>query len=310
MTHPFRFGVQASTVHDSAGWTGLARGVEAAGYSTLLMPDHFDEQLAPMPALAHAAAVTTDLRVGALVWDNDYKHPVVLAKEVATLDVLSGGRVEMGLGAGWMRTDYERSGIPYDPNAVRVDRFEESLGIYDAIFAGETVDHEGEHYRLSGYVGHPAPVQRPRPPLLIGGGGPRVLGIAARHADIVGINPNLREGEVGAGALADVVPDAVDTKVARVREAAGARFADIELNLRVFFVQVTDDRDGALAGMAEMFGVDAEVVGSSPYVMVGTTDQIADRCRAVRDRWGFSYLVFGADVWEALAPTVGDLAGT
>src|SRR6478672_8692661 len=168
---PFRFGVQASSAADAKAWVDLAQQVEALGYSTLTMPDHFGDQLAPVPALMAAASVTTTLRVGALVWDNDYKHPVVLAKELATMDLLSEGRLEIGLGAGWMISDYEQAGMPYDPAPVRIDRFVEGLEIIRRSMGGEKFSFAGTHYRIDGYAGRPLPVQRPCPPILVGGGG-------------------------------------------------------------------------------------------------------------------------------------------
>src|SRR6476619_1049807 len=218
---PFRFGVQASSAADAKAWVDLAQQVEALGYSTLTMPDHFGDQLAPVPALMAAASVTTALRVGALVWDNDYKHPVVLAKELATMDVLSGGRLEVGLGAGWMATDYEQSGIPYDSNKVRVDRFEAGLAVIKSSLRGEPFSFKGEHYTITDYTGFPRPVQSPHPPVLVGGGGKRVLSIAAREADIVGINGNLAAGAIGPAAIASMTAEAVDQKIATVVATAG-----------------------------------------------------------------------------------------
>ncbi len=197
-----------------------------------------------------AADATTELHVGALVFDNDYKHPVVLAKEAATLDILSGGRFELGLGAGWMTTDYEQSGIPLDPPKVRVDRMVEGIAVMKGMFADGPFSYAGEHYTIDGLDGRPKPLTRPHPPILIGGGGKRVLSIAAREADIVGINPNMRSGEVGVDAAADAVASAFDRKIQWVKQAAGDRFDDIELNCLTFFTKVTDDRecDGREAG--------------------------------------------------------------
>ncbi|HVN50318.1 MAG TPA: TIGR03621 family F420-dependent LLM class oxidoreductase, partial [Acidimicrobiales bacterium] len=182
MAHPrrFRFGVQASTAASGDDWRALARRVEDLGYSTLFMPDHFGDQLAPVPALMAAADATSELRIGALVFDNDYKHPVVLAKEAATLDLLSGGRLELGVGAGWMVSDYEQAGMAYDPPKVRVDRFAEGLAVIKGLFAEGELHFEGEHYRIEGLDGRPKPVARPHPPILIGGGAKRMLSIAAR----------------------------------------------------------------------------------------------------------------------------------
>src|SRR3954452_5801741 len=184
MAHPrkLRFGIQTNKADSGPAWAELARKVEGLGYSSLFLPDHFGDQLAPLPAMMAAAAATTTLRVGALVFDNDYKHPVVLAKELATIDRLSGGRVEIGLGAGWMRTDYEQSGIPYDAPSVRVDRFEEGLAIIAGLMGADPVTFSGTHYQVDGMVGLPRPIQSPRPPILIGGGMKRMLTIAGRQA--------------------------------------------------------------------------------------------------------------------------------
>ncbi len=309
MQRPFRFGIQASAVRDRAGWVALARRAEESGYSTLTMPDHFTEQLAPIPALMCAADATERLRVGALVWDTDYRHPVVFAKELATLDVLSEGRLEIGLGAGWMTTDYEQSGIPYDPARVRIDRFEEALAVIKGAFAEGRFDHRGAHYTIDGYEGLPKPLQRPRPPLLIGGGGKRMLTIAARQADIVGINGNLAPGAVGAEVLATMTAESVDEKLAVVRAAAGERFADIELNVRIFMVTFTDQRAATLDGLAAAIGYDRSGVEATPFALVGTPRQMADDLLARRERWGFSYVVVGQEDLEQFAPVVAELAG-
>jgi probable F420-dependent oxidoreductase len=306
---PFRFGVQASTAADGQAWTALARQVEALGYSTLTMPDHFGDQLAPVPALMAAASVTTTLRVGALVWDNDYKHPVVLAKELATMDVLSGGRLEIGLGAGWMATDYEQSGIPFDSNKVRVDRFEESLTVIKSAMRGDPFSFSGEHYTITDYTGSPRPVQSPCPPVLIGGGGPRVLSIAARVADIVGINGTLAAGAIGPDAIASMTAEAVDQKIEAVRAAAGSRIDDIEFNVRAFLVRVTDDREGATEQIAGFVSVDPEMVRATPFVLIGTPEEIVEDLLQRRERWGFNYVIVGGEDVEPFAPVVAALAG-
>src|SRR5215469_6245 len=187
----FRFAVQVGHTATGQEWADLAREAESLGYASLSMPDHFGEQFAVGPALAAAAAATTTLRIGTLVYDNDYRHPVVLAKEAATLDVLSGGRLELGLGAGWQTTDYEQSGIPCDPVGVRIDRMVEGLRVLKGLMADGPFSFQGEHYAVAGLDGLPKPVQRPHPPVLIGGGGRRILGIAGREADIVGIGVNM-----------------------------------------------------------------------------------------------------------------------
>jgi probable F420-dependent oxidoreductase len=308
-SRPFRFGVQASTALDASAWIALARNVESLGYSTLTMPDHFDDQFAPVPALMAAAAATETLRVGALVWDNDYKHPVVLAKELATIDVLSGGRLEIGLGAGWLATDYQKSGIPYDSNKVRVDRFEEGLAVIKAAMSGEAFSFVGSHYTINDFTGTPRPVQSPCPPILVGGGGKRVLSIAASQADIIGINGTLSAGAVGPDAVATMTAAAVDQKVEIVHAAAGARLDHLEFNVRAFLVRVTDDRDAAVEQIAGFVQVDPSMVLESPFVLIGTPTQIVEDLLRRRERWGFSYVIVGADDVESFAPVVSELAG-
>ncbi len=306
----FRFGVQAHLAPTGEDWAALARKVEGLGYSTLFIPDHFGEQLAPVPALMAAADATTDLHVGALVFDNDYKHPVVLAKEAATIDILSGGRLELGIGAGWMTTDYERSGIPLDPPKVRVDRMVEGIAVMKGMFADGAFSYQGEHYTIEGLDGMPKPVTRPHPPILIGGGGKRVLSIAAREADIVGINPNLRSGEVGPDSAADAVASAFERKVEWVKEAAGARFDEIELNCLTFLTIVTDDRESMAERLAPVFSVPPAEVLDIPHAFLGTVDQICEDLENRRARWGVSYFVVQSDGLDAMAPVVARLAGT
>jgi probable F420-dependent oxidoreductase len=309
-THrPFRFGVQVSKAADAKGWADLARKTEDLGFSTFTMPDHFSDQFAPIPALVAAADATTTLRVGMLVLDNDYRHPVVLAKEAATLDLLSDGRLELGLGAGWERTDYEKSGMPYDPPGTRIDRFLEGLTIVRGLFAGGPYSFEGEHYTVTDLDGTPKPVQA-HVPLIVGGGGPRMLALAAREADIVGVNFDLRSGAVDAATTSTGTAAEVDKKIDIIRAAAGDRFDDLELNIRVFVNVVTDDREGMAERLAPGFGVAPSDALEIPFALVGTTAQIIETIRARRERWGFSYVIFGADDLDRMAPVVAELAGT
>jgi probable F420-dependent oxidoreductase len=312
MAHPrkFRFGVQASTAGSAAEWATLARKVEDLGFSSLFLPDHFGDQLHPVPAMMAAADATTDLRVGALVFDNDFKHPVVLAKEMATIDVLSGGRVEFGLGAGWMNTDYEQSGIPKERDGVRIAKMVEALEICRGLWSDGPCDFKGEHYTITGLDGLPKPVQQPHPPILIGGGGPKMLRIAAQQADIVGINPRLTAGEVTAEAGLDARASVVDEKVQWIRDAAGDRFDELELNILVFFGTVTDDARGMAEGLAGAFGISPDEALELPYAWFGTVDEICEKLRAARDRWGTSYFVLQKDAMDAMAPVVAQLTGT
>jgi probable F420-dependent oxidoreductase len=305
---PFRFGIQASAAPTRSQWVALARQAEANGFDVLTMPDHFGDQLAPIPALMTAADVTTTLRVGALVFDNDYKHPVVLAKELATMDVLSDGRIEIGLGAGWMISDYEQSGIPHDSAAVRIDRFVEGLHIVKRAMQPGAFSFEGTHYTITDYDGLPKPVQH-RPPVLIGGGGPRVLGIAAREADIVGINATMHAGRVGPEAIATMTAEAVDDKVAIVRKAAGDRLSDIELNIRAFMVNVTDDGHHAREGLSKMLGVEQSMIETTPFALIGSPSELVEKLIERRERWGFSYVIVGAEDVETFAPVVARLHG-
>ncbi len=308
--HPFRFGVQCHRAASAAEWAATARRVEDLGYSTLMVPDHFGDQLAPLAALQAAADATSSLRVGALVLDNDFRHPVVLAKEAATIDLLSGGRLELGVGAGWMRTDYEQSGIPHDPAGVRIDRMVESIAVLKGLFADGAFSFAGEHYTVTGLDGLPKPVQKPHPPLIVGGGGRRVLSVAAREADIVGINVNLAAGEVGRDAGRNATPDATAEKVAWVREAAGERFDDLELNVLVFVVMITDDRQSAAEALAGGFGISPEEALATPHALVGTMEQIVEDLQERRERYGISYVVVQEGGLDAMAPVIDRLAGT
>lgn len=306
---PFRFGVQASKAGSRKEWVELAKSTEDNGFSTLTMPDHFTDQLAPVPALMSAADATSKLRIGALVWDNDYKHPVVLAKELATMDLLSDGRLEIGIGAGWMATDYEQSGMVYDRPGVRIDRFLEGLEIIKRAMTGEKFSFTGQHYKITDYVSAPLPVQRPCPPILIGGGGPRVLKLAAQLADIVGINPSMKDGTVNAETITHMTADAVSEKIKIVENAAGTRMQNIELNIRTFLVNICDSADEAINGTANMFKVAPEMIANSPFALMGPPAKIAEDLLARRERWGLSYIIVGGEDVNSFAPVIKILAG-
>ena len=307
---PFRFGVQLEKAETGASWRATARAIEDLGYSTLFIPDHFGDQFGPLVALTVAAEATTTLRVGSLVFGNDYRHPVVLAKEVATLDLISEGRVEFGLGAGWMTTDYEQSGIAADPAGMRISRMAESLAVLKALWSTGEATYQGEYYQVTAALGEPKPVQRPHPPIIIGGGGQRVLSIAAREADIVGVNPSLAAGYIGPEVLETTTAEYYHQRIEWIRKAAGSRFDQLELQVLTFLVQVVPDRDEALAGLASMLSVTPEQVAGSPIALVGTTDQIIETLRQRREEFGFSYIVVHEAEMEALAPVVATLAGT
>lgn len=307
----FRFGVMSPRGESAKQYRENARKCEALGYSTLFVPDHFvDHPLAPIPAMAMVAEATTTLRVGVLVLGNDYKHPVVLAREAATLDLLSDGRLELGLGAGWMTVDYEKAGMQLDPPGVRVDRLAESIAVLKGLLADGEFSFDGKHYQISDLDGGPRPVQQPIP-ILVGGGAKRVLSLAAREADIVGINANLRRGEAEhPDAAKSLSAAATDQKLQWVRHAAGDRFDDLEIQQYAGFVHFTDDRESLAAAMAPAFDVTPEVALETPIAIVGTVEQMVEDLLARRERWQMSYVVVDDAVAEPFAPVVERLAGT
>jgi probable F420-dependent oxidoreductase len=310
MTKPFRFAVQTSFAPDGRTWRDRARKCEDLGYSTLYIPDHFGEQFAPLVALTAAAEATTKLNVGSLVFDNDYRHPQVLAKEIATLDLFSEGRVEFGIGAGWMRSDYDESGMAYDTPGTRIDRMVEGLTVVKGLLSEPKFSFSGKHYTLTEAQGQPRPHSQPHPPILIGGGGKRVLSIAAREADIVGVNPNLSAGYVGPEVAQSARPARYRERIEWIREAAADRFADLELQVLTFFVQVGTDEKKAAADIAPLFGIDPDEALEIPLALVGTVDQICETLQKRREEYGFSYVVVHDGEMDLFAPVVERLAGT
>ncbi len=306
----FRFGVAVSKSRSRKEFTELARKAESLGYSTLFIPDHFvDHDLAPTIGLAHAAAVTDTLRVGTFVLGNDYKHPVVCAREMASLDLLSDGRLELGIGAGWMTADYEKAGIPLDRPGVRIARLAEAITIMKGLFAPGPFTFHGEHYRVTDLEGMPKPVQQPVP-FFVGGGAPKILTLAAREAQIIGINANLRSGDGTApDAARSMTPQATDEKIEWVRDAAGARFDDLELQALIGFVYVTDDAKRILEGIAGTFGVSVEDARLAPPCLVGSEDDIVASLEERRERWQMSYHVIDDGAIDTFAPIVARLAG-
>lgn len=308
--HPFRFGIQCKGPADPVGWPALARKVEDLGWSTLTVADHLDDQLAPVPATMAAAAATTTLRVGTMVLANDYRHPVMVAKEAATLDVLTGGRFELGIGAGWMTSDYEAAGIPLDRPGLRIDRLAEALPILRGLWADEPLTFGGHHYRVRALHGRPTPTTPGGPRIVIGGGGERLLRLAAQHADVVAINVNLRAGVIDERAFPDGTPEATDRKLAWIHDAAGHRFDDLELQVRVHLAMVTNDRDKVIAEMAPAFGLTPDEASETPHALIGSAEQICDQLIERRERWGISYLGLSGDQLDAFAPVIARLAGT
>ncbi|MGH2418648.1 MAG: TIGR03621 family F420-dependent LLM class oxidoreductase, partial [Candidatus Limnocylindria bacterium] len=284
---PFRFAVYTNNSDDVDRWTEFAQRVESLGYAALYVTDHLSRQLAPTAALAAAAAVTTTLRIGPYVFANDFRHPLIVAREAATLDRLSGGRLDLGLGAGWKRGDYRQLGLAYDPPAVRIDRMIESLGIIKRLLGGEEVTHEGRFYRLDRARVQPAPIQRPHPRIMLGGGGPRVLAIAAREAQIVSFVPQF--SATGRPMARHATESALAGRVAQVRSAAGTRFDELELNVFVGDAGVVGGPQpfsSSLGALVKSAG--PAVAGGSPYLLYGTIDQLREAMLRRRERTGVS----------------------
>jgi probable F420-dependent oxidoreductase len=308
-THRFRFAAELHAPFEGSTWADTVREIEALGYSTLFVPDHFDEGLGPITAMATAAMVTTTLNVGSLVFDCDYRHPAILARELASIDAVSEGRLEVGLGAGWKRLDYEWSGIPMDAPKVRVDRMIEHTKIIKALFREEPVTFHGEHYRITDLVGSPRPHRPAGPPILIGGGQRRVLGFAGHVADIVGVNASIHSGEIDTDAAHDAMPARIDEKVEWLRAGAGARFDDIEINAWLAAAEITDDTAGVAELMGQLFSADPKDVLASPLTLIGSLGECADRLIERRERWGYSYTTIPADKARDFAPLVAELTG-
>ncbi|HKZ12505.1 MAG TPA: TIGR03621 family F420-dependent LLM class oxidoreductase [Solirubrobacterales bacterium] len=308
--HPFRFGVEMMEPFDGMSWAESARELEALGYSTLFAPDHFDEGLGPLTAMAAAAAATTKLRVATAVFAADFRHPAVLARELASIDLLSEGRLEVGLGAGYQVNDYRASGIPMDPPKVRVDRLIEYVAVLRGLFAEGPFSYAGEHFQIDALDGTPHPFTPGGPPIFVAGGGPRMLRFAARHADIVGVNPSLPTSERREEARRDGVATRIDEKFALIREAAGDRYEDLVFHGWLQAAQVTEDARGAAAQIgAALGGLDRDDVLESPFVLLGSVEEIVARLHERRERWGYSYYTVQQPSAYDFAPVLAALRG-
>lgn len=318
---PFRFSVQAFQADSAADWLATARRAEELGYSTLFTTDHYfgpgaiaDQSghrpvdVAPISAMTAAAMATTTLRVGCRVFCVDYHNPVVLAKELATLDMLSGGRVEVGLGAGWIAAEYEGIGVTQDRAGVRIERLKEAVDLLRRHWSGEPLDVRGKYVRAAGFAGRPVPVQPP--PVLIGGGAPRVLGAAGELADIVSINFNNAAGKLGSASVAGSDEQATAEKIGWIRDGAGDRFDALELEIAAYFVSVGDDAAGALDAMASRFGVAPSALAVHPHALIGTVDAVCEQLQRRREIYGVSYVNVAQRSMDAFAPVVAQLAGT
>ena len=304
---PFRFSVLSSTTPTMTAWREHARFAEGDGYSALFVTDHLDNQFGPLVAAAVAAEATTSLHVGTLVLNNDLRNPVVLAKEFATLGLAAEGRVEVGFGAGWLRSDYAEAGINYDDPATRVDRLAESLTIMKSLWNNDETTFAGKHYTVDGARCDPRPTSPPR--VMVGGGSKRILTIAAQQADVVGVNTNLASGEKGDDLASSATFDHYDRCLAWVRDAAGERFSSLELQIAAVAVMIVDSRRAATQ-IASMLGLGGETALDLPIVLIGTVDELCERLIERRERWGFSNVVVPGEAAETFAPVVARLAGT
>ncbi len=322
MTRPFRFGCQAYNASSRAEWKDKARRAEDLGFSSFMLADHYIgpgpalsatnhplQSLAAVPAIAVAAEATTSIKVGARVMCIDYRNPAVLVKEMATLDLLSDGRLEMGLGAGWLQGEYEAMGVPWDPAGVRITRLGEVVRMAKLLMADGEVNFEGTTgVRAVGFEGLPKTVQRPHPPIMIGGGAERVLKLAAREADIVSFNFDNSSGKIGPDVPTSGA-EAVARKVAWVREGAGDRFDQLELEIAAYFTFVGDKGLQMAEAMAGRFGLDVPQMLTHPHGLFGSVDAICDELERRREQFGISYVTVGDSVAEAFGPVIARLAG-
>lgn len=309
MARPFRFGGGLLNAASAAEWADAARALESSGYDVLWTGDHFSPNLlAPVPALLAAAQATSRLRVACTVFDNDFRHPAALAKEVATVDLLSNGRFEFGIGAGYNKAEYDAVGLAFETPAVRVSRLTEALLIIKGLWGESPFSFSGRHYCITNLDSQPKPLQRPHPPIFIGSGGKRLLTFAAREANIVAVGP--RGARPGGGInLEEETEEWLGEKTKWVREAAGDRFDDLELAMLVWAVVITDDPRSAAERLAEQRSRPVDEILASPYFLIGTLDEIVERLEDLRARFGISYFsVFPRDT-RTFAPVVERLAG-
>lgn len=325
MTRPFRFGLQSYAPASATEWRNQARRAEDLGFAVFTVADHVIgpgpalqatghpvQTVAAIPAMAVAAEATTTIRIGSRVLCTDYRNPVMLIKELASLDFFSDGRLEIGLGAGWLENEYRAMGVPFERAGIRLDRLEETIALMRASFADGELHQSGDHVHAEGFEAVPKPAQKPSPPLMIGGGAPRVLAIAGREADIVSLNFDNSSGRLGAAGVGSSTASATARKIDWVKAAAGDRWPAIELEIAAYFTVITtgDGDDATIARMAGMFGMSPEEFAEHPHALIGSVESVVDQLVERRDRYGISYVTFGASAMEAVAPVVARLAGT
>ncbi len=322
MERPFRFGLQAFEGSSAAEWFDTVRRTEDLGYDALFSSDHYfgpgeiatatghrPVDMAPLTSIAMAAARTTALRVGCRVFCCDFHHPVVLAKEMATLDVLSEGRLIVGLGAGWVRDEYDGLGVPMERPSVRIAKLGEYVDVMRAHWSGDELDVHGSFVDVSGFAGLPKPVQPSGPPIMIGGGAPKILGLAGRVADIVSLNFNNASGRLGSSSVMSSGAAETEEKISWIRDGAGDRFDQIEIEIGAYFVGVGDGAAAQLDAMAARFGVGADEFASHPHAFFGSVEQICELLIERRERFGVSYVTVAQRHLDEFAPVIAAMAG-
>jgi len=314
--HPFRFSAaMPKLTQPVSAWRDQLRRIEDLGFWAVAISDHFTQgwTMEPVTAMAVAAEATSTLRVLSLVLGNDYRHPVLLHKALATLDVLSGGRVEIGIGAGWMDSDYRAAAIPFDPPAIRVDRLAETVDVLKGLFGPEPLTYDGKHYQIDSLDGLPKPVQTPHPPLLIGGGGRRVLELAGANADIVSLNARMRSTTQTGLALLDLSERRMAEKISTVQGAARAAGRDpamLRYQTSILSLNLTDV-PGIRPWVSSMAAdvTDPAVLAGSPAVLHGSVSACVETLQRRREQFGLDYIHIGGDP-VAAAPLVARLSGT
>jgi probable F420-dependent oxidoreductase len=323
---PFRFALQCFNTDSPANWRQLISKTEDLGYSTFFLADHFlsagpaldstyhpPQMLAAVPAIAMALEQTKTLRVGCRVFCNDYRHPIILAKEAATMDYLSGGRLEFGIGAGWIKNEYDAVNLPFDEFPERFARFAETVQAYKAFMSGEPLDIAGDAVRWTGFSGTPAPAQTPYPPLMIGGGSKKILHFAGQEADIVSLNFNNRAGMLGPDGMNSGLAAATAKKIEWIKSGAGARFDNIELEIGAYNTIITDHPEPTAQAIGDALGMSAEDILTHPHCLIGSVDFICEELQRRREAYGISYIAVLDDgtnnMVEAFAPVVARLAG-
>jgi len=323
---PFRFALQCFNTDSPANWRQLISKTEDLGYSTFFLADHFlsagpaldstyhpPQMLAAVPAIAMALEQTKTLRVGCRVFCNDYRHPIILAKEAATMDYLSGGRLEFGIGAGWIKNEYDAVNLPFDEFPERFARFAETVQAYKAFMSGEPLDIAGDAVRWTGFSGTPAPAQTPYPPLMIGGGSKKILHFAGQEADIVSLNFNNRAGMLGPDGMNSGLAAATAKKIEWIKSGAGARFDNIELEIGAYNTIITDHPEPTAQAIGDALGMSAKDILTHPHCLIGSVDFICEELQCRREAYGISYIAVLDDgtnnMVEAFAPVVARLAG-